>query len=63
MAKTIIAIILLTLSFSADSCIAILEGERDSGMHKICYYDHLGSTVAMTMDIYELCPQTWYVPH
>lgn len=35
---------------------AFLTGERTSGMNKICYYDHLGSTVAITIGATELCP-------
>jgi hypothetical protein len=31
-------------------------GERVSGMNKICYYDCLGSTVAITISSIELCP-------
>lgn len=32
------------------------SGERTSGMYKICYYDCLGSTVAITIDATDLCP-------
>lgn len=31
-------------------------GEQKSGMNKICYYDCLGSTVAITISSVELCP-------
>lgn len=31
-------------------------GERTSGMNKICYYDCLGSTYAITVGAVELCP-------
>lgn len=34
------------------------EGSRTSGMSKICYYDCLGDTVAITIDSTDLCPQT-----
>lgn len=31
-------------------------GERSDGMYKICYYDCLGDTVAITIGRVELCP-------
>jgi len=34
------------------------SGERTSGMNKICYYDCLGSTAAITISSVELCPLT-----
>lgn len=34
------------------------KGEQVSGMNKICYYDCLGSTVAINVNSYELCPLT-----
>lgn len=33
-------------------------GEQVSGMNKICYYDCLGSTVAVTIGATELCKLT-----
>jgi hypothetical protein len=35
---------------------AFLKSEQISGMNKICYYDELGSTVAITIGATELCP-------
>lgn len=35
-----------------------LQGERVSGMNKICYYDCLGSEVAITVKATDLCPLT-----
>jgi len=32
------------------------SGERTDGMYKICYYDCLGSTVAITVKSHQLCP-------
>ena len=32
------------------------KGEQTSGMNKICYYDCLGSTVAINVESYQLCP-------
>lgn len=32
------------------------SGEQSSGMHKICYYNCLGDTVAITISSVSLCP-------
>lgn len=62
--KTKITMIAVTLSAAlfaampAVAATAFLSGERSSGMNKICYYDHLGSTVAITIRAVELCPLT-----
>jgi hypothetical protein len=34
------------------------KGQEISGMNKICYYDCLGSTAAITISAVELCPLT-----
>jgi hypothetical protein len=34
------------------------SGEQISGTNKICYYDCLGSQVAINVKSYELCPLT-----
>lgn len=34
------------------------RGEADAGMNKICYYDCLGSTFAVTQSLVSLCPLT-----
>ena len=36
--------------------------ERISGLNKICYYNHLGSEVAITIKSIQLCPVTINVP-
>jgi|RhiMetdeSRZDD1v2_1073273.scaffolds.fasta_scaffold300780_2 hypothetical protein len=33
-------------------------GEQDAGMNKICYYDCLGSPVAINIESTQLCPLT-----
>ena len=48
--------ILTTTATTAVAGTAFLSGEQTSGMNKICYYDHLGSTVAITISSVELCP-------
>ena len=35
-----------------------LEGEKTSGMNKICFYDCLGSAFAITIKATDLCPLT-----
>lgn len=42
----------------AYAVICFLKGERTSGMYKICYYDCLGDTVAITIKSTQLCPLT-----
>lgn len=34
------------------------SGEQQGGMNKICYYNCLGSTVAITIGAVQLCPLT-----
>ena len=54
-----IAIILLTLSISpVNAATAFLKGERTSGFNKICFYDNMGSEVAITIKSTDLCPLT-----
>ena len=38
--------------------IAFLKRERSQGFNKICFYDRLGSEVAITIGITDLCPLT-----
>ncbi|MBO9099650.1 MULTISPECIES: hypothetical protein [unclassified Rhizobium] len=38
------------------AAICFKTGEQTSGMKKICYYDCLGSTTAITIGAVELCP-------
>lgn len=57
--KNIILAALLAGSFSsAYAGVAFLKGEQTSGMNKICFYDHLGSRVAINVKSYEQCPIT-----
>lgn len=42
----------------AEAAVCFKTGERTSGMNKICYYDCLGSEVAITIRSAELCPLT-----
>ncbi len=38
--------------------ICFQSGEQESGMNKICYYDCISGTVAITIGAFELCPLT-----
>ena len=33
-----------------------MSGEQTSGMNKICYYDCVGGTKAITIKSYQVCP-------
>jgi len=65
--KTTLSIIMLVslLGFAvkAIACTAFYTHETASGMNKICYYDHLGSQVAMTVRNVDICPLTFKVKH
>ena len=56
-------LLLVLLSVPAFACTAFYTGEQISGMNKICYYDHLGNTVAYNVKSYELCPINIEVRH
>jgi len=55
--KTLVLVLAL-ISSSAYAGTAFFKYERISGINKICFYDHLGSEVAITIKSYELCPLT-----
>ena len=57
--KKFIAVIFASLvASSAFAGTAYFKYDRISGMNKICYYDHVGSTVAITVSSTSLCPMT-----
>ena len=37
---------------------AFYVGESTQGLNKVCYYDHLGSIVAITVEATDICPLT-----
>lgn len=37
---------------------AFYIGERMAGLNKICYYNDMGSTVAITISAMDLCPMS-----
>lgn len=55
--------VLLFMSINAWACTAFYTGERISGMNKLCYFNHLGSDVVLTVRSIDLCPITVTWPH
>ena len=54
-------VLLFNLAVIAVDCYAgtaFLSGSQTSGLYKICYYNYLGSTIAIYVKSYELCPLT-----
>ena len=58
MKKLTAGIFAIVFASSAFAGTAYFQYERTSGMNKICYYDHLGSEVAITLKSTQLCPMT-----
>ena len=62
--KILIASLILLLSMVFPSMVSnsavtcFKTGEQISGMNKICYYNCMGSTAAITISSVELCPLT-----
>lgn len=56
--KKILLIILLLMTIPATAGTAFLKGEQINGLTKICFYDYLGSSYAITVKSHELCPLT-----
>ena len=54
--KTFLFTLLTVFSLNAFACIAFYTSESVSGLNKICYYNHLGSTVALTVSNTTICP-------
>lgn len=69
LAMTIVLIVcLILLAFainmrSAEACTAFFDSDYVSGTNRICLYDHLGSTHAVTIKSYEICKTTVNVRH
>ena len=58
MKKLTAAIFAIVFASSAFAGTAFFKYERTSGMNKICFYDYLGSEVAITQSAVSLCPLT-----
>lgn len=56
MKKAALAALLAVTFSSAFAGAAFLKGERAAGTNKICFYDHLGNEVAITVKAIDLCP-------
>ena len=54
--KAVAVTFLFASATSAFAGTAFKTGEQTSGMNKICFYNDLGSTVAITIRSHELCP-------
>ena len=63
MRKLIITLIVALAASSAYCCTAFLEDDYVSGGNRICLYDHLGSTHAVTIKSYEICKVSINVRH
>ena len=63
MKRITLLLIALAIPLSAYACQAYYTGEAMSGMNKICYYNHLGSTVAYNVRSHQLCPMSIQVSH
>lgn len=61
--KIIVLFTALLLTSTAFACTGFFDYEVTSGSNKICYYQHLGSTVAINVKSYKLCPITIKVKH
>ncbi|MFC1796066.1 hypothetical protein ACFL1V_03115 [Pseudomonadota bacterium] len=62
-ATFLITVSLSLIASQAWACTGFFKYEEVSGMNKLCYYDHLGSKVAINKKSYELCPISIRVPH
>ncbi len=51
-------LILVLVATPALAGTAFFKYERTSGMNKLCFYDYLGSEVAITIKVTQLCPLT-----
>ena len=54
--KNLLLVLLLTISLSAQAGIAFFKYETVKGLNKVCFYDYLGSIVAITIPAIEVCP-------
>ena len=61
--STVILVALLAVAANAFACTGFYKGESVDGMSKICYYDHLGSTAAMTISSVSVCPVSMEFSH
>lgn len=56
--KIILIAMLMLVATTASAGTAFFSYETTSGMSKICYYNYMGSTVAITISATSLCPLT-----
>jgi len=48
----------MSVAIIAEAGTAFFSYETNAGMNKICYYNYLGSTIAITISSTSLCPMT-----
>ena len=58
MKRTLSFMLLSVVASAAFAGTAFLKSEKTSGFNKICFYDHVGSEVAITIKSTDLCPLT-----
>ena len=58
MKRILTFLLVLAIASAAFAGAAFLKGEKTSGFNKMCFYDQLGSEVAITIKSTELCPLT-----
>lgn len=56
--RKLIMVVAMTAPMTVSAC--FLSGERISGMNKICYYDCVSGTRAITISAISLCPLSLY---
>lgn len=56
--KAFLATLLIATTMQAHAGTAFYTGESTSGMYKTCYYNYLGSSVAISVSAASLCPLT-----
>jgi len=59
----ILTLVLALTANTASACTGFYQSDVVSGMSRICYYSHLGGTVAITVSSIRICPMTIQVSH
>lgn len=57
MKKLLLALVLVTAT--AHAATGFLVNSYVSGMNRICIYNVLGSSAAVTLQAWQVCPVTW----
>lgn len=54
----LLSVLMVIWSLNAYAGDAFYTGESTSGMYKTCYYNYMGSSVAISISATSLCPLT-----